>query len=166
MNWLELEALTAEGFSAYGDVIECAGHDSFQINNGMADRYHALARVEVDQPDGIPIISLVTSRKYTMPHIINMVERHPLGSQAFIPLEKTPFVIIVARQTEQEGNFKLNAFMTNGEQGINYFPGTWHGLLLTPIEAMTFVCVDRSGPGENCDEFYFDKANQYLIDMI
>lgn len=171
MKRLKVNPLTAEAFAAFGDVIETSGHQSYEINYGMADCYHALATVDASTEQGFPVISLVDSKKYDLPQKVKIVERHPLGSQAFIPRDKTPFVVVVADASHQEkaGNEvkadQLHAFITNGEQGINYHAGTWHGLLLTPFAAMSFICVDRGGAGENCEEFHFPDQDQFTLDL-
>ncbi len=165
MNILKVEPLTAEAFADFGDVIESAGNTSFEINYGMADRYHALTKVEFDSAAGYPVISLVESKKYDMPQQVKIIERHPLGSQAFIPREKTPFIVVVGKAGNTISSDQLRAFITNGEQGINYYPGTWHGLLLTPFAVMSFICVDRAGAGENCEEFHFSDQDQFTLGM-
>ena len=165
MKILNVKPLTAETFVDFGDVIETAGKQSFEINYGMADRYHALAKVDVDSADAYPVISLVKSKKYALPQKVKIVERHPLGSQAFIPLDKTPFIVVVAKPGDQIQADQLLAFMTNGEQGINYHVGVWHGLLLTPFDAMSFICVDRDGAGENCEQHHFTEQDQYTLDI-
>ncbi len=165
MNILKVEPLTAEAFADFGDVIETGRNKSFEINYGMADRYHALAKVDTGSGDGYPVISLVDSKKFKMPQKVKIVERHPLGSQAFIPRDKIPFIVVVAKAGDNIQANQLHAFITNGEQGINYYPGTWHGLLLTPFDAMSFICVDRDGAGENCEEFHFSDQDQYTLGM-
>jgi len=164
MKMIPLQRLTPEVFAPYGDVIEATGEPSYQINNGNADRYHALATVTHDA-QGSAIISIVNSRKQPTPHTVTVVERHPLGSQAFIPRDKTPFVIVVAEAGERVRSDQLRAFISNGEQGINYHAGTWHGLLLTPFADMSFICVDRDGAGNNCEEWHFDEVDQVLLDI-
>ena len=166
MKILKLEPLTSEAFAAFGEVIETAGKQSYEINYGMADRYHALAKVETGSTEGYPVISLVESKKYEMPQKVKIVERHPLGSQAFIPRDKTPFIVVVAKPGDLVQADELRAFITNGEQGINYHAGVWHGLLLTPFAAMSFICVDRAGAGDNCEEFHFDEQDQYILENL
>lgn len=158
------EPLTANAFAAYGDVIEMAGHEPMPMNYGMAERYHALATVLTDQ-EGHAAISLVKSRRYELPHQIKLVERHPFGSQAFIPLDSNPFIVIVAPAGEQVNPGDVRAFVTNGEQGINYRPGIWHGLLFTPADESRFVCVDRQGPGNNCEEYYFAEEQSLWLQL-
>ncbi len=165
MKLIPVTPLTAEKFQQYGDVIECREKPSFQINYGMADRHHALAIVDVIDGNGYPIISLVESQKYQLPQRVKVVERHPLGSQAFIPRDKTPFIVVVAKAGDQLEANQLEAFITNGEQGINYHAGVWHGLLLTPFDAMSFICVDRDGSDENCEEHHFSEQDQYTLDI-
>ena len=149
--------LTQEAFAPFGDVVESEGRDSYFINNGMAERFHALARVETNGDDAYPVISLVKSKKFELPRKVDHVEHHPLGSQAFLPIDQTPFVVVVAKAGEAPTPDQLQAFVTNGRQGINYHVGTWHHVLLTPYAAMDFLCVDRVGEGNNCIDHFFDE---------
>lgn len=162
---LEVRPLTAAAFAPFGDVVEFNGNDFFPINNGMADRYHALADVELagDQPRAI--ISLVASRKFDMPRRVDHLEHHPLGSQAFLPLDSTPFIVVVCPAAEQPDLGQLQAFVTDGRQGINYRIGTWHHVLLTPYAPMNFICVDRAGPGNNCIDHRVPEADQPLLEL-
>jgi ureidoglycolate lyase len=146
---LAVQPLTSAGFAPFGDVVEFEGHDSFPINKGMADRYHALADVELAGEQARAIISLVESRKFDLPRRVDHLEYHPLGSQAFLPLDASPFIVVVCSAADQPQLDKLQAFVTNGRQGINYRLGTWHHVLLTPYAAMRFICVDRTGPGDS-----------------
>lgn len=165
MKRIPVNPLTAELFQPFGDVIELQDEPSYQINYGMADRYHALAKVSVEGNDAFPVISLVHSRQYPLPHVLKIVERHALGSQAFIPIDNTPFVVVVGRPGDSIKADELMAFKTNGQQGINYHAGIWHGLLLTPFKEMTFVCVDRNDDTDNCEEHHFGENERYLLDL-
>jgi len=162
---LAIQPLTSAGFAAFGDVVEFEGHDSFPINKGMADRYHELAKVELGGEQARAIISLVDSRKFNMPRRVDHLEHHPLGSQAFLPLDSSPFIVVVCAAAETPELDKLAAFVTNGRQGINYRIGTWHHVLLTPYSPMRFICVDRSGPGDNCIDFYIPEADQSRLEL-
>ena len=157
---LSVIPLTQQAFSAYGDVVESEGRDSYFINNGMAERFHALAKVETKGDDAHTVISLVKSKKFELPRKVDHVEHHPLGSQAFLPIDNTPFVVVVAKAGETPTPDQLQAFITNGRQGINYHAGTWHHVLLTPYDAMDFICVDWVGEGNNCIDHFFD-ADQH-----
>lgn len=164
MNKLPVKPLTQAGFAPFGDVVESEGRDSFMINHGMAERFHKLARVEAKGENASAIISLVKSKKFDLPRRVDHVENHPFGSQAFLPLDQTPFVVVVAKAGEAPSSDDLHAFVTNGRQGINYHAGTWHHVLLTPYAAMDFICVDRFGEGDNCiDHFYEDSEQRELL---
>lgn len=164
MNKLSVKPLTQAGFAPFGDVIESEGRDSFMINNGMAERFHKLARVEANGDGSYAGISLVKSKQFELPRKVDHVEHHPLGSQAFLPLDQTPFIVVVAKAGEAPSPDDLHAFVTNGKQGINYHTGTWHHVLLTPYAAMDFICVDRFGEGNNCiDHFYEESQHRELL---
>jgi ureidoglycolate lyase len=162
---LTIQPLTSVGFAPFGDVVEFEGHEPFPINKGMADRYHALADVELGGEQARAIISLVDSRKFDMPCKVDHLEHHPLGSQAFLPLDASPFIVVVAPAASEPDLGKLAAFVTNGRQGINYRLCTWHHVLLTPYAAMRFICVDRTGPGDNCIDFFIPESNQFLLEL-
>ncbi len=148
--------LTAEALAPFGEVIEARGEPSFQINQGMCDRYHDLARIEVADDEGAPGISIGHGRPYALPLELRMLERHPEGSQAWIPLGGDPFLVVVAPD-ENGVPGRPVAFLTRPGQGVNYRRGTWHGVL-TPLERpQHFLIVDRVGPGTNLAEHHFDE---------
>ena len=78
------------------------------------------------------------------------MERHPLGTQAFIPVNGGRFFVVVAPAGEFDPS-SIRAFVTNGRQGINYRPGTWHHGFLAAEAGDDFIILERFGPGENCD---------------
>lgn len=160
---IHVEPLTAKAFAAFGDVIAFEGNDFYPINNGMADRYHALADVVANGDDAKTVISLVKSRQFSLPRKLDHMEYHPLGSQAFIPLDQQSFVVVVAAPGEAPDLSQVRAFQTNGRQGINYHPGTWHHVLLTPFSEMDFICIDRDGSGNNCIDFVITEDRQREI---
>lgn len=152
MKTLDVQPLTAAAFAPFGDVISIdAATQHFPINGGRAERYHDLAHINTGA-DGKPIISIVRSQPSTLPLTVFMMERHPLGSQAFIPLSGQPYLVIVARPGAAPTIEDLHAFMAKPDQGINYAAGTWHHPLVALNSVSDFLVVDRSGPGENCDE--------------
>lgn len=151
--------LTREAFTSFGDVIDTEAARSFLINNGMTRRFHDLAKVEVKGEDARVLISIFRGQPYKFPRALRMVERHPLGSQAFIPLTPNPFLVTVCPDEAGRPGTPL-AFLTRPGQGVNYAPGTWHGVL-TPIgEAQDFLVVDRGGEGSNLEEFFFSEPYQ------
>jgi ureidoglycolate lyase len=163
---LQIAPLTREAFAPFGDVIEMQGHQSSPMNYGMAERFHALAEVEALGDDARAIISMVRSSQYSMPHTVDIMERHPLGTQAFIPLAETPFIVIVALADDVLNPDAIQGFKTSGKQGINYHRGVWHCPILTPISGMDFILVERAGSGSNCDEVKLGLEEQYLLNEI
>ena len=149
---LAIEPLTREGFAPFGDVIESEGRPHHPINDGTAQRYDDLAKLDVAEFGGRGQISICRAEPVTLPLRLRLMERHPLASQAFIPLSATPFLIVVAPPTESLDLAAIRAFRSNGRQGINYRRGTWHHPLLALERVSDFVIVDRSGAGANCDE--------------
>jgi len=150
---VDAEPLNRRVFAAFGDVIETEGARHFPINRGTIERFHDLASVNVGD-DGRVLISIVEARYASgMPVRVEMVERHPLGSQAFVPLGEAVMCVVVAPPGEAVRPADLRAFVSNGRQGINYHPGTWHMPLLAFEAGQRFIVVDRGGPGNNCDEW-------------
>jgi len=151
--------LTATAFAPYGDVIEVAGAPDKIINQGLCARHHDLARL--DFTDGRAGISLFDAKARTLPLVVDMVERHPLGSQTFVPVSGVPFLVVVA-EDEDGMPVRLKAFVTQPGQSINLHRGIWHGVL-TPINAPgQYVVVDRIGAGDNLHEFWF--KTQYVVE--
>ena len=151
---LSAQPLTKAGFAPYGDVIETEGATHFTINDGFAERFHDLAGIDVCSGAGQPLLNIFRALPRQGPVEITFLERHPLGSQEFIPLEHTPFLILVARQPEVEA---LQLFLSNGRQGVNYRRGIWHYPLLAMDRQSDFVVIDRGGPGDNCEVRHFDE---------
>ncbi|MBI2310899.1 MAG: ureidoglycolate lyase [Betaproteobacteria bacterium] len=165
MKKLELKPLERAAFAPYGDVIELEGREFFHINDGMVERYHDLAKVDVFEQGGRPLINLLRAKPNTFPVRVKFVERHPWSSQAFLPLSDNPFVVVVAPPGDIVSAEELEAFVTNGRQGVNYHRMVWHHILLVPRKPMDFLVVDRGGPGKNCDEFWFGEDDQLLLEI-
>lgn len=145
------QQLTAENFAVYGDVIsvsESAEH--FAINDGHTMRYHDLAEVDVTEQQGTTLLNIFRSTPLAFPLPIEMMERHPLGSQAFIPMSNQPYVVVVAPSGELDTS-KIEVFLASNKQGVNYHKGTWHHFCLALNEVSDFLVVDRGGKGDNCD---------------
>ncbi|MEQ8448747.1 MAG: ureidoglycolate lyase [Nitratireductor sp.] len=149
------QPLTREAFAAFGDVLDTDWPNHFSINNGKCERYHDLARVEATGPNARVLVSIFKATPYAFPLKLGMVERHPFGSQAFMPLSPAPFLVVVCADGP-EGPGAPHAFVTAPGQGVNYRRNTWHAVL-TPIGApQDFLVVDRGGDGSNLEEFFFD----------
>ncbi|TPE52698.1 ureidoglycolate lyase [Amaricoccus solimangrovi] len=158
------EPLTPEAFAPFGDVIEARGAPSFRINGGMCDRHHDLARLDFTGP-GNPRanISIGFGRPYALPLRLTLVERHPLGSQAFVPMTEDPFLVIVAPD-ENGVPGRPRAFLTAPGQGVNYLRNTWHGVLTPLGRASNFLIVDRVGGGNNLEEFSY--AEPWIVNAV
>lgn len=149
--------LTAKAFAPYGEVIEL-GEQAIKINAGLCDRHHDLASIDVR--DGDAGISLFKAEPRSLPYILDMVERHPKGSQAFLPMTMTSFLVTVAPDHEGVPGTP-QAFLTKPGQGINIYRNTWHGVL-TPLEPPgLFAVVDRIGDSSNLQEHFFET--QYMV---
>lgn len=149
MNTLHTEPLTTAAFAPFGDVLAATG-DFRLINAGLCQRFHDLAQIDVS--DGRTGLSVFDAQPRTLPYSFDLIERHPAGSQAFLPMTHNPFLVIVAPGP----NAPPRAFITNGAQGINLHRGTWHGVL-TPLHAPgLFAVLDRIGDGPNLQEHRYD----------
>ena len=161
MRTLTPEPLTAAAFAPFGSVIEAS--DSavrIDINQGHAVRYDALAEVDVAEGGGTPVISLFRAKPLREP-VLKTFERHPLGSQSFVPLGGRPYLVAVA----PSGAFDpaaIRLFRAEGHQGVNYHKGIWHHFLLV-LEASDFLVVDRSGPGDNCEEIALAPGDEIRV---
>jgi len=153
---MRAEPLTAEAFTPFGDVIETPGRISRPINDHTCLRYDDLATVDVAEAGGRPLISIFEASPRPLPLQIRGLERHPLSSQAFIPLEARRFLVVVAATGSSPWSKRLQAFLSQGGQGVNFHRGTWHHSLIALDQVTRFLVVDRGGPEENCDEVIID----------
>ncbi len=152
---IPIRPIDGEAFAPFGDVIDCTGDPDRIINQGLCGRFHDRARL--DFGDGRAGISLFRAEPRTLPLALEMVERHPDGSQCFVPMSQDPFLVIVAPNEAGSPGEPL-AFETRPGQAINFHRGTWHGVL-TPLHAPgLFAVIDRIGEGDNLEEHWFDAA--------
>ena len=156
---IRAEPLTAENFAPYGDVLEATGLPDKMINQGRCGRYHD--RAQLDFSDGRAGISIFKSDKETLPLPVRMVERHPEGSQAFVPMSADGFLVVVARDDNGVPR-DPRAFLTALGQAINFHRGTWHGVLTPLSEPGLFAVIDRIGSGANLEEHWFDES--YIVE--
>ena len=154
---LRPEPLTAERFAPYGDVIEGVQASPEAMNEARFQRFDDLCKV--DLADGDVAISIARCRTPTaLPLRVDMVECHPLGSQAFVPLKPCRMVVLVAPPGEGVEASDLRAFVSNGRQGINYHRGTWHMPLIAFDAGQDFLIIDRAGSDANCEQHVLDRV--------
>ena len=146
---MKIERLTRENFVPFGDVVDRSSVEPIAINQTFAQRFNDLAFIDVDSECGSVNISLVDARPRPRPIAIAMMERHPLGSQIFYPLDGKPWLIVVCADPHDLATFRT--FIATGQQGVNYARDVWHHPLLV-VEPQRFFVVDRSGPGVNLEE--------------
>ncbi|MEZ2349122.1 ureidoglycolate lyase [Caballeronia sp. RCC_10] len=151
MKKLAIEPLTRAVFEPFGDVIELEGAKQIPINLGTTIRFHDLCNVDVTDEGGRAIVNLFRGQPRVLPFEVKMLERHPLGSQAFVPLDDRPYLVVVAPAGDLDES-KIRAFVTRGWQGVNYAKGVWHHPLLALDKVSDFIVVDRSGEGRNLNE--------------
>ena len=153
---IKIEPLTSEAFAPFGDVLDASGTPDKIINAGLCGRHHDRALLDFG-PDGRAGISVFNAQARSLPYLLELMERHPEGSQAFIPMSADPFLVIVA-EDESGTPGTPRAFLTAPHQGINFHRGVWHGVL-TPLNAPgIFAVVDRIGSTRNLEEFILDPG--------
>lgn len=164
-NWLPVEPLDAHAFSRFGDVIEADGRGPHRtINEGFAERFDDLARLDTQRQQGRPVLSVFRARPRALPLQLRLVERHLLGSQAFVPLVPQRFLVVVAPAGPAPSPTELRCFMTRPGQGVNYAAGTWHHPLIALDAGGDFLVIDRGGPqaGEDCEERSLLEADVWV----
>lgn len=164
MKTIEATALTADAFQAYGSVIDKHGSESFLINKGNCRRHHALASVDVVGEGASVIISMFSGTPYALPHVVDLVERHPLGSQAFYPLGNDPWLVIVC-DDDAGKPVSPKCFLASASQGVNLKRGVWHGVLTPLIQPCDFLVVDRGGAGDNLEEYDLSASEQFAVNV-
>ncbi|WP_235017382.1 ureidoglycolate lyase [Nitrincola tapanii] len=166
---LPITPLTQENFAPFGDLIDWRQAEHFLINAGTTQRFHCLAEVNTGAEDGRAIISIFRKPQAdSLPLRVTLLERHPQGSQAFIPLNAQPFFILVAPATEgsKPDLHQLKLFLSDGQQGVNYAAGVWHHPLIALQDGDCFLVVDRQGDLANCDEYTLEAHLELWIPAL
>ena len=140
--------ITRENFAAYGDLISSDSIKPININAGYAKRFDNLAKINTSKDKGETIVSIFSALKRSFPMKIDMMEKHPLGSQAFVPMKETIFLSFVAPPGDAPEINKIQSFIIPPKMGINYKPGIWHFPLIS-TEDTDFLVIDRKGSGNN-----------------
>ena len=140
--------ITKENFAKFGELITTDNIEPISINDGYAKRFDGIANLDTSKNNGETTISIFSAKKRSFPMSIDMMEQHPLGSQAFIPMKETTFLSFVAPNADKPDLNKVEAFIIPPGFGINYKTGTWHFPLIS-TEDMNFLVVDRKGSGDN-----------------
>ena len=153
--------ITKENFSKFGDMITTDDIKPLEINNGYAKRFDGIANLDTSKDNGETIISIFSALKRSFPMKIDMMEKHPLGSQAFIPMKETTFLVFVAPEDNKLNLNKVESFIVPPGIGVNYNPGIWHFPLIS-TENMNFLVVDRKGFGDNLIIENLDKEEVVL----
>jgi len=152
---LQTQPLTTNAFKAFGEIIDATGEPDKIINQGLCGRYHDLAKL--DFTSGKAGISVFNAEARSLPFKLEMMERHPEGSQAFIPMHQYPYLIIVSHDKNGVPDTPIS-FISKPGQGINIFKNTWHGVLCPLHAPGLFAVIDRIGEGPNLEEHWFEKV--------
>jgi ureidoglycolate lyase len=150
--------ITKENFKKFGDMITTADIKPIEINDGYAKRYDGIANLNTKKDNGESTISIISALKRSIPMKVDMMEKHPLGSQAFIPMKETVFLTFVAPEGDKPDLNKIESFIIPNGIGVNYNAGVWHFPLIA-TEDMNFLVVDRLGDGDNLVLHDLNKEN-------
>ena len=153
--------ITRKNFKKFGDVICTKKIKPININDGYAKRFHNLSNINTLKKNGSTIMSIFSAKKRKFPMNIKMMEKHPLGSQAFIPMNETTFLVFVAPKDKKPNTKKIKSFIVPKQTGINYKPGVWHFPLIS-TKNMNFLVIDRQGNGKNLIIHNFEKEKIIL----
>ena len=140
--------ITSKNFKKYGELISTKKIEPININNGYAKRFNNLCKINTSLKKGNTIVSIFSAKKRKFPMRIDMMEKHPLGSQAFVPMDETKFLVFVAPKGKKPNIKKIESFIVPKQTGVNYKPGTWHFPLIS-TKNMNFLVIDRKGKGSN-----------------
>ncbi len=144
--------INKSNFAPFGEVIDLDDAEEIPINQGLTTRFHDLMKIDVDDHGGRPIVNVFRTSPLPLPHRVTVMERHPLGSQGFIPMGTQPFLVLVGRDCDKPGRDDLSLFITNGSQGINLKKNTWHHFQIVLGTVQDFLVIDRGGEGCNLEE--------------
>jgi len=153
--------ITKENFKKFGDMITTADIKPIEINNGYAKRYDGIANLNTKKDNGESTISIFSALKRSFPMKVDMMEKHPLGSQAFIPMKETTFIVFVAPKGKKPNINKIKSFIVPKQTGVNYKPGIWHFPSISN-KNMNFLVIDRKGKGNNLMIHNFKKEKILL----
>ena len=161
MKLVKAKNITKKNFSKFGQLINTSKKNPININDGYAKRFDDLINIDTSKKNGKAIVSIFKAKKRRFPMKIDMMEKHPLGSQAFIPMKETTFLAFVAPLGEFPEISKIQSFIIPPKTGINYKPGIWHFPLIT-TENTNFLVIDRKGSGQNLVIHKFEKDKVIL----
>lgn len=164
MVTLAIEPLTKQAFARFGDVIETDAKTPVSINQGFAARFNGLANIDVAAEGGQINISWFVASVRPAPIAIRLMERHPLGSQMFMPLNGADWLVVVCTDPGISSSYR--AFAAKGRQGVNYARNCWHHPLLVLEDASAFLVVDRKGDGANLEEYWLTEKMQLGLESV
>ena len=156
MTVIKAKNISKKNFSKFGQLINTSKKNPININNGYAKRFDNLINIDTSKKKGRAIVSIFKAKKRTFPMKIDMMEKHPLGSQAFIPMEDTKFLVFVAPKGIKPNINKIQSFVVPKQTGVNYKAGIWHFPLIS-LKNTNFLVVDRKGKGNNLIIYKFKK---------
>ena len=160
---LQIKKISKENFSQYGQLISTEDIDSQNINEETTKSFYDLVNIEVYGDDKLCRVNIFKSQKRTFPLVINMLENHPLSSQAFIPLQQTDFIVVVAPISHNPDINLIEAFHVSPEEGINFKPKVWHFPLIA-TEDSSFLTIDKKDSENNLEIYNFHNNVKIFLD--
>jgi len=161
MHRISTAPLTKAAFEPYGEVVEREGAGLVTINQGFATRVNGLAQIDVAAGGASVNVSLFVAKARPLPIDVKLMERHPLGSQLFFPLQDRPWLVLVCSDPLVTATYR--AFEASGRQGVNYARNVWHHPLLVLTDEERFLVVDRKGEGNNLEEVWLDDEHRVCL---
>ena len=158
MTELTALPLSADAFADFGEVIDLEAARRIPINDGLTTRFHDLFTIDALEAGGRPIVSVFRTAPLPLPHRVRVMERHPRGSQAFMPMDDLPFLVLVGSGGDAPRAGDLSLFITNGKQGVNLYKNTWHHFQIVLGKQRDFIVVDRGGGNgdDNLEEIHIE----------
>ena len=157
MKTITIEPLSAQAFAPFGQVIEAEPSTMRLINGGTTERFHGLGQAEALGEGAEVILNIFRGQPRQFPYAVDMMERHPFGSQSFTPLSGRPFLVVVAKDDGGKPAAP-RVFWASAQQGVNYRANVWHHPLMSLYDVSDFLVVDRAGPGQNLEEYFYPEA--------
>ncbi len=155
LGTIPIEPIGAFDLEGLCDIVEIGGHAGKTINEGRCWRYSDLAKLDFGA-SGRCGISLFKAELRTLPLRLDLMERHPFGSQAFVPMDRASLLVVVsADDGGRPGQPK--AFVAGPDQAVNIHRNVWHGVL-TPLSGSgLFAVFDWIGEDPNLEIHTFDQ---------
>lgn len=154
MRVIAAEPLRAEAYRPFGDLVSADRADvpARPANQGTAARRDLLAGVASLRPAAtLNVCSFRCAPRTAWPLPVALLEKHPMSTQVFIPMNARRYLVLVALGDEAPDLATARAFIATGTQGVSYHPGVWHHPMIALDDAIDFTClVWEDGTASDC----------------